>query len=188
MQPLLVRLGLNAKDFNAGFLEARKNLQDIKKNTDELSKSMQSMNKVAKLAFSAWGIYNVREALQSLVRYVGEVSVELDRMKRSMNAATGSISLGAHAIQFLQQESQRLGLQFRDQIQGFQQLAAAAKGTSLTYKDVREVWLGISEASTVMQLSSEQNKYALYALQQMISKGVVTMEELRRQLGDQIPG
>lgn len=188
MQPLLVRLGLNAKDFNAGFLEARKNLEGIKKNTDELSKSMQSMNKVAKLAFSAWGIYNVREGLQSIIRYVGEVSIELDRMKRSMNAATGSISLGAYSIKFLQQESQRLGLQFRDQIKGFQQLAAAAKGTSLTYKDVREVWLGISEASTVMQLSSEQNKYALYALQQMISKGVVTMEELRRQLGDQIPG
>jgi tape measure domain-containing protein len=29
---------------------------------------------------------------------------------------------------------------------------------------------------------------ALYAVQQMISKGVVSMEELRRQLGDQIPG
>lgn len=188
MQPLLVRLGLNAKDFNAGFLEARKNLEQVRKNTDQLSKSMQNMNKIAKLAFSAWGIYNVREGLQSIIRYVGEVSIELDRMKRSMNAATGSISLGAYSIKFLQQESQRLGLQFRDQIKGFQQLAAAAKGTSLTYKDVREVWLGISEASTVMQLSAEQNKYALYALQQMISKGVVTMEELRRQLGDQIPG
>ena len=43
-------------------------------------------------------------------------------------------------------------------------------------------------ATRAIGASSEQTQGALLALEQMISKGVVSMEELRRQLGNAVPG
>ena len=181
MTPLYVRLGLQSKEFAAGMLQAQKDLKKMKDHTEYLSSSLSNLKKIAVSAFAGWGVIEVS-------KYILQASIEMDRFKRSMTAATGGVSQGKEAIKFLSEESNRLGLVFREQVKGFQQLAAAAKGTKISYGDIKEAYLGISEASTVMQLSQEQNKFALYALQQMISKGVVTMEEMRRQLGDQIPG
>lgn len=181
MNPLFVRLGLESRQFNAGMLQAMNNLKRMRKNTDRLSASMRGIKRIATTAFAGWGIKRV-------VGYIVDAGVEMDRFRRSMTAAMGSVNSGKEAMKFLSDESNRLGLVFRTQVKGFQQLAAAAKGTKISQDDVKEAFLAISEASTVFQLSQEQNKFALYALQQMISKGVVTMEELRRQLGDQLPG
>lgn len=181
MKPMFVRLGLRSQEYTRGMKDAQGRIKDMKKNTDVLTRGFKQLQHMAIAAFTGWG-------LSVLKRQIFDVSVEFDRMVRSMNAATGSVSAGANAIGFLKDESQRLGLIFRDQIRSFQLLTAAAKGTVISYDEVKEIYLAVAEASTVMQLSQEQSKLAIFALQQMISKGVVSMEELRRQLGDQIPG
>lgn len=181
MNPLYVRLGLQSREFTRGILKAQNDLTNMRKSTEKLSASFKSMKRIAVVSFAGWRV-------KELAMAIANVGIEMDRLKRGMNAAAGSVYEGGKSIQFLKDESMRLGLVFRTQVKGFQQLAAAAKGTKITLTDVKEMYLGIAEASTVMQLSQDQNKFALYALQQMISKGVVTMEELRRQLGDQIPG
>lgn len=181
MKPLFVRLGLHSQEYTRGMIQAKKQMYQMKKNTDILARSFQQLKRIAITTFAGW-------SLKEIIKDIIDVGIEIDRMTRSMNAAIGSISGGAEAMQFLRDESERLGLVYKDQIKSYQQLYAAAKGTTISAKEVREIYLSVAEASTVMQLSQEQNKLALYALQQMISKGVVSMEELRRQLGDQIPG
>jgi tape measure domain-containing protein len=173
---------------NSSADKANEGIKRIDQNTKKLTRSMSKLEKIARGAFIAWGVYQISDAIRNIIRYTGEAVVEMDRLERSMKAVTGSTVASEDAITFLRTETQRLGLSFRDNVKAFGQLMAAAKGTNISYQQVKEVFLGVAEASTAMQLNAEQNKLALYALQQMISKGVVTMEELRRQLGDQIPG
>ena len=220
MNPLLVRLGLQSREFtqswkkvadgleqsrkqtkelsqsftqlsnsiNSSASEANKDIKNIKKNTANLSRSLGNLKRIAKGAFVAWGVYQVSSGIRNMVANVADAIVVMDRMQRSMSAVMGSSAMSANTLKFLRKESERLGLVFKDQIKGFQQLYAAAKGTAISYQQVRDIFTSVATASTALQLEAEQNKLALYALQQMISKGVVTMEELRRQLGDQLPG
>jgi tape measure domain-containing protein len=94
----------------------------------------------------------------------------------------------ANQMRFVREESHRLGLDFVMAADAYKGIAAAAKGTAISNFDVQQTFLGVSEAATALQLTSEQSQGALLAISQIISKGKVSMEELRGQLGERIPG
>lgn len=117
-----------------------------------------------------------------------QTAMQFDTYQRSFNAISGSQAGGADEMRFAREEAERLGQDIFALADSYRGLSAAAKGSGLSQAQIREVFSSVGEASTTLGLSSEQTKYALYALQQMVSKGVVSMEELRRQLGDSLPG
>jgi tape measure domain-containing protein len=117
-----------------------------------------------------------------------KTGIASEKMVRGLEAALGSVEEGAKAQKFLREESERLGLVFENQISDFQKIAAAARGTALEGQAVRDIYVSIVEASTALQLSSDETSGALNAIGQMISKGNVQAEELRGQLGERLPG
>lgn len=119
---------------------------------------------------------------------VASTSVDLQSMQKTFYALTGSMEGARAEIRYLQDESQRLGLDFFALTDSFKGFMAAGKTANMPADQVREIFTSVTEASTVLGLNSERTKLALYALEQMLSKGAVSMEELRRQLGDQLPG
>ncbi|MFK0731414.1 MAG: tape measure protein [Gloeotrichia echinulata GP01] len=114
--------------------------------------------------------------------------VELDRLKTALNFASGGTALGAQNLAFVRKTVDDLKVPLGASTEGFVQLAAAAKGSALEGRETRETFLGISQASTVLSLSADQTQGAILALSQMISKGKVSSEELRQQLGERLPG
>lgn len=117
-----------------------------------------------------------------------KTGIYAERMEKGMQAALGSVREAAEANTFLEQTSKRLGLVYQDQIKEYIKLAAAARGAGFDVKVLNQVYLSIVEAGTALQLNSQDVSGALYAITQMISKGKVSMEELRRQLGERLPG
>lgn len=91
-------------------------------------------------------------------------------------------------MEFVAQEANRLGLNLERSAGAYKGIAAAAKGTAINNAIVKQTFLGVSEAATALQLTGEQTEGALLAISQIISKGKVSMEELRGQLGERIPG
>jgi len=149
------------------------------------------INKLTKSVFSLHGAFVTLAGgygLQMVARGFWDTGIKMEQMTRALNAATGSAEAGADAMKYLRFESERLGLIFIDQVDAFVKLAAAAKNTAMEGEGVRQIFTAVAEASTVMQLSGDSARGAIYALQQMISKGKVSAEELRRQLGDRLPG
>jgi tape measure domain-containing protein len=65
---------------------------------------------------------------------------------------------------------------------------AAVKGTPMEGKKSVELFDSITKASSVLGLGSERLHLIFLALQQMVSKGRVQSEELRRQLSESLPG
>jgi tape measure domain-containing protein len=114
--------------------------------------------------------------------------IEVNKIMNALKAATGTAEGARREFQFLVNTSRELSLNIGAVGTQFAQLAAAARGTSLAGKGVRDIFKAVSTASLVLGLSAEQTTGAIRALQQMISKGTVQAEELRGQLGERIPG
>ncbi|MEL7475628.1 MAG: tape measure protein [Cyanobacteria bacterium J06555_12] len=115
-------------------------------------------------------------------------SLELERIERTLRVVAGSSSAAAREFQFVATEARRLGLDLQTAAQQYASLGAAANGTELAGQATRDVFIAVAEASTVLGLSADQTGGALNAIQQIISKGTVSAEELRGQLGERLPG
>src|SRR4030095_14480758 len=70
----------------------------------------------------------------------------------------------------------------------YRALSAATRGTALEGQDTQRLFTALAASSRTLGLSSEQTGRAMTAFQQIISKGKVSQEELRQQLGEALPG
>lgn len=125
-------------------------------------------------------IHQIQQSVQAFI--------SMEAVIRSLNVATGGTAQGADALAFVRAEADRLGLSLQTTSGEFGKLNAAAIGTTLQGEGVRNIFSAVSEASSVLGLSSDQTSGALTALGQIMSKGTVQAEELRGQLGERIPG
>jgi tape measure domain-containing protein len=110
------------------------------------------------------------------------------KTRQGLKFATGDTKIAAEEYAFLRKTSDELGQSFKDLAPEYVKLAAAAKGTALEGQETRNIFLGLSRASATLGLSNADLEGAFRAVQQMISKGKISSEELRQQLGERLPG
>lgn len=122
------------------------------------------------------------------VKSIMDATVKLDTLQRSMAALAGSEAGGKSQLTYLRMEADRLGQSFETIADSYKNLFAAGKGAGWGDREIQNVFSSVLEAGTVLGSSKQQIGGALLALEQMISKGKVSMEELRRQLGNALPG
>lgn len=122
------------------------------------------------------------------VKEIVDASVKLDSLKTSFAALAGSDAGGAEQLKYLREETQRLGQDFVTAAEAYKNLFSAGRGAGMKPDEIQQIFSSVLEAGTVLGSSQQQMQGALMALEQMISKGKVSMEELRRQLGNALPG
>lgn len=122
------------------------------------------------------------------VKEIVDASVKLDSLKTSFAALAGSDAGGAEQLKYLREETQRLGQDFVTAAEAYKNLFSAGRGAGMNPDEIQQIFSSVLEAGTVLGSSQQQMQGALMALEQMISKGKVSMEELRRQLGNALPG
>ena len=89
---------------------------------------------------------------------------------------------------FLTDITERYGLELVSTTERFTKFLAAAKQSNVSMKDTKQIFDSVSKASSVLGLKTHELEGVYLALEQMLSKGKVTTEELRRQLGERLPG
>lgn len=160
-------------------------------------KSRTAAGDVRKLADSAGAAEQAFGALKNVVAAVGaalvvrqivDAGLAWQRLERTLRFVTGSSEAARREMEFIESVVDRLGLDLRSTAGEYAKLAAAAKGTALAGEDARRIFVAISEATAVLGLSAEETGGALTAIQQIISKGTVSAEELRGQLGERLVG
>ncbi|MCG8007976.1 MAG: tape measure protein [Candidatus Thiodiazotropha lotti] len=127
-------------------------------------------------------------ALASAVKWFKDAAVGTDSLNKGFQVVTGSAESAGREMDYLRTTAARLGLPLREAGKAYLSLAAAAKGTTLEGEASREIFEAISLAMGKLGKSSADTEGALLAIQQMISKGKVSAEELRGQLGERLPG
>jgi len=124
----------------------------------------------------------------NISRELYEASAKAAQIGKAYSEIAGSAELAAKEMGFLRDVSDALGQNFWELQGSYKNLLAASKGTNLEGQKTRDIFEAITKASATLGLASDKTKLSLYAIEQMISKGVVSSEELRRQLGDNLPG
>ncbi len=189
---LLIDLTLQSARFQRDMRYAanmvNSNTAKMNRSFARVDRSMKRLTRTTQLWVSSLvataGAYATGRLIQDMLK----VGIQAERMGKGLKAATGSVEAANKAQQMLKQTSEELGLVFVSQVEGYKKLAAAARGTKLEGEGIDEVYRALVESATALQLSQQDVELTLYAVTQMISKGKVSMEELRRQLGERLPG
>ena len=126
--------------------------------------------------------------LSSLVGQFKQASTEMSVAKATLENVSKGFKEYSENMAFLKRISNEYGQDLISLTNGFAKFHAAAKETSLSLDQQRYIYEALTRASGAYHLSAEQTSDVMLAVEQMLSKGKVTAEELRRQLGNSLPG
>ena len=157
---------------------------------------IQAINNVSPVIRTIQGDLGVLKTVAAAVAaYIGtdfvkgfvEANSELDRMKRAFDAIAGA-GVGKLEYDRLTETANKLGLSLESLTSSYTQLKAASIGTAMEGKNADDAFKSVAGAMSVLGANTNQTKMAFLAISQMVSKGTVSMEELRRQLAQHLPG
>lgn len=164
------------------------------------SKGMDAFGKVSgqldRFQNKVTGVFNSLVNLPNIIVGTGaalavksflQADMQLEAMENRMSAAVGKFTDSAEELKYIREEADRVGVKFTDLATSYSGFAAATTRAGISMESTRQIFKEISETAVSLKLSPERIKLVFMALEQMASKGVVSMEELRRQLGDSFP-
>lgn len=136
------------------------------------------------------GLVTAMKALAAavVVKEFIDANVAAERFEKAMTQIKGSTEAAAEEFEYIKNVSNVLGLEVGKAADAYVSLSAATRGTALEGQATRDIYESVSKAMATLGRSSEDTEGALLAISQMVSKGTVSMEELRGQLGERLPG
>lgn len=127
-------------------------------------------------------------ALSTFATNVVQTTARMDGYTNSIRFSSGSAQEAAKNTQFLNGWIDKAGLNAESSFKSFQLLNGGLIGFKNQGELARETFKGVTMASSAFGLGADETQGAVLALAQIAGKGKVSMEELRGQLGERIPG
>lgn len=168
---LRAKLELYTDKFQKGINIAKKEMLGLKSAFSNFAASMGA----------GLGIYQIVSQVASVTKELSSAKAVLSNVSDSQTAYNDSIQFATKLAKDYSQDMVSL-------IGQLGQFQAACKGSGLALDDVNNIYASIVKSATYFHLSSQQTEQALLAVQQMMSKGKISAQELRLQLGNVMPG
>lgn len=168
---LRAKLELYTDKFQKGINIAKREMLGLKSAFSNFAASMGA----------GLGIYQIVSQISTVTKELSSAKAVLSNVSDSQSAYNDSIQFATKLAKDYSQDMVSLIAQLG-------QFQAACKGSGLALDDVNNIYASIVKSATYFHLSSQQTEQALLAVQQMMSKGKVTAQELRLQLGNVMPG
>jgi tape measure domain-containing protein len=125
-----------------------------------------------------------RQALGGTATYAADIA----RQRQALQLVTKDAGEYARALRFINQTSRELAIPQELITRQFTQLTASVKGAGGNVRDAEKAFIGIASGIRGTGGSLQQLDSALLATSQVFSKGKVSAEELRQQIGERLPG
>ncbi len=132
------------------------------------------------------GARELTSAVTGIVKSLATASNEVAKMQNTLVTSSGSVEQAAKDLLQLRTITDKLGTSLTASAVPFAKFAAAAD--NLSRDESFAVFEGISTALAATHANAQTASGAFLALQQIVSKGKVNMQDLRRQLAEHIPG
>lgn len=169
--------------------------------TQQLTQSLQAQSRAVEQSSSAWrgmlqvaGGIGVATGVGALVSQLKDLAVStvqtgtrLESLRASLAALGGGAGAGVQQFQMLTGLAQQLGVALEPLARGWRNLTAAATQAGLPLADQQRLLTALATEGRRVGASQEELGRAILAVGQMASKGKVSMEELRQQLGEALP-
>lgn len=188
IEKLVVQMSADIKGFER---ELRKAQGISERRATAIERRFQQMNKRISASLgssvSLGGLAGAVGLGISIADFV-ETTKRIDSLRQSLKAIAGSEAEAAREMQFVSETAEKLGLELLSTGEAYASLMAATKDTTLEGEATRDIFVAVANAMSTLGKSSADTEAALLAVQQMVSKGKVSAEELRGQLGERLPG
>lgn len=123
-----------------------------------------------------------------LAKSVVDSTAKLESLNNVINYTSINAADAAKNHEFLNKIISDMKLPMVETTEGFSKLSGAMLGTKLQGEETRKIFEGVATAATAFHLTADDTNGVFLALSQMMSKGKVSAEELRGQLGERMPG
>ena len=173
------------KELNTKIKDVNKSLEDQKKKSTSLFSDL--LGSTGKL-LSAFGIIAGMQMFANILKGAFETVKTFDSLGFALQKITKDSFDAATSQRFLIEISRDFGVELVATTERWIKFLAAAKQSGLTLKDTEDIFKSLTKAGAVLGLQTDELSSIYLALEQMLSKGKVTTEELRRQLGERLPG
>ena len=147
-----------------------------------------SMGQIAAGNLIADAIGSLVEKVKDLGREFIATTVQTEQLRKGLNAIYKDAGIAASQFEFLRKTANENGIAIGSVSESFVRFSAATKSANIPIADTNALFAAVTRAAGSLGLSAEATGGALDALAQIASKGVVSLEELRQQLGDRLPG
>ena len=148
-------------------------------------KSIQSSLGRLRQQFSTFvGGIGIGLGLQELI----ENAKSLDKAQATLKNVSGSMERYSENLKFVDELSKKYNQDLITLMGNFAKFYSAANYAGMSLRDQKDIYESLTRASAYFNLTADETDGVMLAVQQMISKGKVSSEELRRQLGERLPG
>lgn len=198
-----ISVGVDSRDAERGLSRLEQRMYSFFRSADKafnqnssgMDKFLSRVNRLndsfSRMIRTLGGFIAIRAMMQMVQGFIGRM-IEVDRVFRgfiaSMSVIKGSVAGATREYEFLLAMSNKLGVSVESAISQYHRLAASLKNVDTTGELTRHVFSGLSQAAVVLHARGRDVTLIFEAVQQMASKGKLSLEELQRQLGNTLPG
>ena len=143
---------------------------------------------VKSIGVYAAAIFGLNRVVRFFTSDLLKLTVKLDSLDYSMKTVITSQKEYAQTQLFLSETAINYGQDILTLTERYIKFRAATKQSNMSVQDTQKIFDSAAKAAAVLGLRTDEVNGVFLALEQMISKGKVTTEELRRQLGERLPG
>lgn len=130
----------------------------------------------------------VTAPLTALAKSSLDAEAQLTKLTTIFKTATGSAEEAGRQLGFIKDKAEELGVPFSKAAEQFGKLLISSQAIAKDLPQAQAIFTGFAEALRALGATQGAIDGAFTALTQMASKGQVSMEELRQQLGEHLPG
>ena len=166
-----IALNLVTAQFKQGAEQVKKALRNIQ---------YQVLGMASALGAGAFGISELAS------RFV-DVARETNRARMALRNISGDAAMYGKNMNYLTNLAQQYGQDLNTLTTNFARFSAASNAAGVSLEDQKKIYSSMTKAITAFGLGGEEANLTYMALGQMMSKGKISSEELRRQIGERIP-
>jgi hypothetical protein len=126
----------------------------------------------------------LRQQLTEAADYASEIA----RLRIALKGVSTDQNEFNNSLKFIQASSGQFLTSIGDATKNYTRLQASVRGAGMGVSETQKVFQGLSAAMIATGASTEDINGAMLAASQVFSKGKVSAEELRGQIGERLPG
>lgn len=159
--------------------------ENFKRGTNQVKAAFRSMQMQILTFAAALGAGGL--GLSNLVSRFIDVARETNRVTTALKNVSGTMSQYADNQKYLLDLAKKYGLEINALTANYAKFTAVASISGMSMIDQRKVFESVSRACTAFGMSADDSNGVMLALSQMMSKGKISSEELRLQMGERLP-
>ena len=170
-QTFSVSLSLLTKNFQKGVKSVQTSLNNLK---------MQFRNFAAGLGAGL--------GISEIARNMIDSAKQLDKAQTVLKNVSTGLDGYAKNQKFVMELSKKYNQELTVLMNNYAKFHSAANMANMSMEEQTHIYEALTRAGTYYSLTADEMNGVMLAVNQMISKGKVSSEELRRQLGERLPG